>query len=183
MKLVLLGKPLSGKGTQAALLSKALDISVLSLGALFRREVEKKSVLGKKVEKYMKKGTLVPHSVTFPFLQKYLPKKDFILDGYPRNLAQAKALEKMCSLDFVIDVHCSNRLIQKRIMARRSCPKCGKIYGLDVHPPKEGICSCGATLIQRKDDTKAIVQKRLAVYTKQSASLISYYKHKGIYCA
>src|SRR3989338_6259850 len=98
MKLVLLGKPLSGKGTQAALLSKALDISVLSLGALFRREVEKKSVLGKKVEKYMKKGTLVPHSV--------------------------------------IDVHCSNRLIQKRIMARRSCPKCGKIYGLDVHPPK-----------------------------------------------
>ncbi|HIH15567.1 MAG TPA: nucleoside monophosphate kinase [Nanoarchaeota archaeon] len=181
MKLVLLGKPLSGKGTQAALLSKALDISVLSLGALFRREVEKKSVLGKKVEKYMKKGTLVPHSVTFPFLQKYLPKKDFILDGYPRNLAQAKALEKMCSLDFVIDVHCSNRLIQKRIMARRSCPKCGKIYGLDVHPPKEGICSCGATLIQRKDDTKAIVQKRLAVYTKQSASLISYYKHKGIY--
>src|SRR3989344_5488445 len=150
MKLVLLGKPLSGKGTQAALLSKALDISVLSLGALFRREVEKKSVLGKKVEKYMKKGTLVPHSVTFPFLQKYLPKKDFILDGYPRNLAQAKALEKMCSLDFVIDVHCSNRLIQKRIMARRSCPKCGKIYGL-------------------------------AVYPKQSASLISYYKHKGIY--
>src|SRR3989339_882210 len=79
MKLVLLGKPLSGKGTQAALLSKALDISVLSLGALFRREVEKKSVLGKKVEKYMKKGTLVPHSVTFPFLQKYLPKKCVLL--------------------------------------------------------------------------------------------------------
>ena len=142
---------------------------------------ETTALCAKLLEKYMKKGTLVPHSVTFPFLQKYLPKKDFILDGYPRNLAQAKALEKMCSLDFVIDVHCSNRLIQKRIMARRSCPKCGKIYGLDVHPPKEGICSCGATLIQRKDDTKAIVQKRLAVYTKQSASLISYYKHKGIY--
>ncbi|MDP3728386.1 MAG: nucleoside monophosphate kinase [bacterium] len=181
MKLVLLGKPLSGKGTQAALLSRALDIPVLSFGALFRREVEKKSVLGKNVEEYMKKGKLVPNRFTFPLLQKYLPKKDFILDGFPRNLAQAKALEKMCSIDFVIDVHCSNRLIQKRIMARRSCPKCGKIYGLDVQPLTKGICACGARLIQRKDDTKAIVKKRLAVYTKQSAPLIAYYKHKKIY--
>lgn len=181
MKLILLGKPLSGKGTQAEMLSKKLRVPVFSLGEILRREFEKKTALGRKAEKYMERGALVPETIILPLVKKHLPRKSFILDGFPRDLAQARYLETLTPLDIVIDVHCSNALIRKRTLARRSCTRCGKIYGLDVKEEKKGFCSCGGHLERRKDDTVATVTKRLETYEKQTAPLITFYKKKKLY--
>lgn len=182
MKLVLLGKPLSGKGTQAQLLSKKLHIPVLSLGEILRKELEKKTALGKKAQGYMVQGKLVPDHLILPVLKKHLPKKNFLLDGFPRDIAQAEALEKISSIDFVIDVHCPESLLLKRATSRRECLGCGKVYGLQFPPQKKGICdSCPGKLVQRKDDQESTVRKRLLVYDKQTKPLIAFYKKKGLY--
>ena len=182
MKIILLGKPLSGKGTQAALLSKKLSIPHLSTGDLLREQLEKKTALGKKAKSYMDDGGLVPDSLVFSLLKKKLSlQKGFLLDGFPRDIVQAEALEKIVSVDLAIDVECSDRLIIKRTVSRRMCEKCGAIYGLDVRPRKKGICSCGGKLFQRKDDNEKTIRKRLTVYNKESFPLISFYKKKKKY--
>ncbi len=182
MRLVLLGKPLSGKGTQAELLSQKLHIRTFSVGEILRKEIEKKTKLGKNAQKYMEKGKLVPDSIILPLVKKYLPQKGFILDGFPRDLVQAEALEKMRSIDFVIDVHCPQSLLLKRATSRRECLGCGKIYGLEFPTQKKGVCDhCQGKLVQRKDDRESTVRKRLLVYDKQTKPLIAFYKKKGLY--
>ncbi len=182
MKFVLLGKPLSGKGTQAQLLSKKLKIPIISLGEIFRKELEKKTKLGKEAQVYMRKGKLVPDKLILPVLIKHLPKKSFILDGFPRNITQAEALEKIVSINFAIDVYCPQSLLLKRAGSRRECLGCGKIYGLEFPVKKKGICdNCQGKLRKRKDDKESTVRKRLKVYDKQTAPLISFYKKKGLY--
>ena len=182
MRLVLLGKPLSGKGTQARFLSQKIKIPTFSLGDILRKECKNKTVLWKKIEPNITKGKLVSDMIILPLLQEYLPKKNFILDGYPRNTAQAKKLDRFCSLDLVIDIHCSNGIILRRIRARETCLHCGRIYGLDIPPKKKGICDfCKKKLVHRTDDTLKTVKKRLQVYTKETKPLIQFYQKKDIY--
>jgi len=182
MELVLLGKPLSGKGTQAELLSQKLKTPTFSVGEILRKEIQRKTRLGKEAQKYMEKGKLVPDRIILPLVRKHLPKKDFILDGFPRDLAQAEELERMRQIDFVIDVHCPQSLLLKRALSRKECVGCGRIYGLEFPAQKKGTCdSCQGKLVQRKDDTESTVRKRLLVYEKQTAPLIAYYKKKGLY--
>ncbi|MDP3918363.1 MAG: adenylate kinase [Nanoarchaeota archaeon] len=181
MKLVLLGKPMSGKGTQARMLTKELNLSHISTGDLLREEVKKNSGLGKEAKEYMNKGVLVPDELIIRMLEKNLPE-DYILDGFPRTIKQAEALDKVSKLDLVIDIDCSDKIIVKRTVMRQMCRKCGAIYGLDIKPVTEDQCdSCDGELYKRDDDNEETIKKRLEVYNNQTAPLINYYKDKGIY--
>jgi len=196
MKLVFLGPPGVGKGTYASRIAPKLNIAHISTGDLFREEIKKKTALGKKAEKYVKKGLLVPDEITTEMLKKRISKPDckngFILDGYPRTLNQAKELEKITKIDKVINFHLPRSILIKKISARRVCKNCGKIYNIadikvgKIHmppllPKKEGVCDdCGGELYQRKDDDPKIVKERLIVYEKQTKPLIDYYKNKKI---
>ncbi len=182
MKLILLGKPLSGKGTQAEFLSIKLNIKHVSTGELLRTEIKRKTDLGGKIAPLLAKGKLVPDIITFSVLKKNLPKKNFILDGFPRNLKQEKLLEKITNIDLVVDIACSDRTILKRAKSRFSCEKCGAIYGLNFPPKKKGICNtCKKELIRRPDDEPSTVKERLEVYRKLTFPLIDFYKKKKIY--
>jgi len=182
MNIVLLGKPMSGKGSQAVRLSKTLKIPAISTGDILRKEIRKKSVLGKKAAAYMHTGALVPDALIFSVLRKLLPKKGFILDGFPRTLSQAQALEKIRGIDLVVDVYCSDAAVLRRMRARRVCLHCGAIYGLEIPPKRPGFCDrCGGRLSQRADDTPATVRTRLAVYRKETAPLIRFYQQRKKY--
>jgi len=181
MKLVLLGKPMSGKGTQARMLTKELNLSHISTGDLLREEVKRNSGLGKEAKEYMSKGVLVPDELIIRMLEKNLPE-DYILDGFPRTIKQAEALDKVSKLDLVIDINCSDKIIVKRTVMRQMCRKCGAIYGLDVRPKEDEKCDhCSGELYKRDDDNEETIKKRLEVYNNQTAPLINYYKDKGIY--
>ena len=176
MRVVFLGKPMSGKGTQADLLARRLRLAHVSTGDLLREEARKQSPLGKKAMSYMIRGALVPDALTFAVLRSRLPKKGFILDGFPRTVTQAKVLDKIARIDLVIDVHCTDATVIKRMLARRICADCGAIYGLDIRPKVQGICDrCGGALLQRADDTKNTIRQRLKVYTKETSPLAHYY--------
>lgn len=182
MKIVFLGKPLSGKGTQASLISEKLHIPHISTGDLLRKEVERKTIIGKKISPLLRQGKFVPDRLMFSLLKKGLPKKSFILDGFPRDLVQAKTLEKVTKIDLVVDVFCSDKTILKRAGSRTSCERCGKIYGLNVQAKKKGICDhCKGKLIRRADDGAATVQKRLQLYRKETKQLIPFYKTQKSY--
>ncbi len=182
MKVVLLGKPMSGKGTQAKFLAEKLGVKHVSTGDLLREEVKKGSDLGKKAKSFMEKGELLPDEVIISLLKQNLPEEGFILDGFPRTVAQAEALEKIVKIDSVLDIFCSNELVVKRTVMRRMCKECGAIYGLDVRPKKEGVCDkCSSELYQRSDDNEETIKKRLEVYSKQTEPLVEYYKNKGLY--
>ncbi len=184
MRIVLLGKPMSGKGTQAQLLAKTLRIPHISTGDLLRDEVGKKTKLGLLAKKYMNKGALLPDDVMFALLRKRLPTKGFILDGFPRDVAQARELDEITAIDLVIDFHCTDSIIIRRTLARRVCRRCHAIYGLDVPPKKKGICdACGGRLYQRADDNRKTITKRLRVYNEKTAPLIAYYKKQKRYFA
>lgn len=182
MKLVFLGKPLSGKGTQASLLSTKLRIPHISTGELLRTEVQKKTTLGKKVAPLLAQGILVPDMLIFSVLKKQLPKKGFILDGFPRDLVQAKLLENIVHIDLVVDVLCPDRTILKRAISRMSCTMCGSVYGLNKVPKKKESCDhCQGKLIRRRDDSPATVKKRLLLYQKETQKLIHFYKTQKTY--
>ncbi len=187
MKLVLIGCPGAGKGTQAKKLSAHFDIAHISTGDLLRDEIKSGSELGKKVSEIINKGGLVSDDIVSEMLTNRIKADDckngYILDGYPRNLTQAEGLNAIVGqLDKVVCYEVSDNVIIGRMVGRRSCPECGKMYHLTYNPPKtEGKCDgCGADLIQRKDDNKETVVNRLKVYHKTTAPVIDYYKKQGI---
>lgn len=186
MKLVMLGPPGSGKGTYATRLSPKLGVPTISTGELCREEAAKGTELGKQIKKIMDEGGLQPDEVIIEMLKNRLKKPDakkgFILDGFPRTLPQAEALEKITKLDAVINLVVPERVIIARLSARRQCKKCSAIYNtLYLKPKKEGICDkCGGELYQRDDDKPEAIKHRLKIYEESTSPLISYYKEKGI---
>lgn len=186
MNLIFLGPPGTGKGTQAERVSKELNIAHISTGEMFRQLADEGNPLGVEAkEKYWGKGNLVPDDITIKLVKERLSKDDckkgFILDGFPRTVPQAKALDDIVDVDHVIDIESSEEIIIKRLTSRRQCMDCKKIYGIDVPPKKEGICDeCGGQLYQRDDDREEVIRERLNVYEKQTKPLIKYYEAQGI---
>ena len=186
MKFVFLGPPGAGKGTLARQASEKLKVSHISTGDLFREAIQAGTPLGKKVQSILAKGDLVPDSLTIELVKERLDKEDckvgFILDGFPRTIPQAEALQAFSAPTRVINFLLSEEEIIKRLSGRRSCPRCGAIYHLVFNPPKNNeLCdSCGTTLITRKDDTIEAIKNRLHVYNTQTVPLIDFYKRGGI---
>lgn len=187
MKLVLIGCPGAGKGTQAKMLSKKYDIAHISTGDLLREQIKKGTELGKKVSEIINAGGLVSDDIVSAMLAERIKaddcKKGYILDGYPRNVSQAEGLDSIVgSLDKVICFDVDDETIVDRMSGRRSCPKCGKMYHVKYNPPKsEGVCDdCEETLIQRADDNEETVLNRLKVYHETTAPVIDFYENKGI---
>jgi len=186
MILILLGAPGVGKGTQGALISKEYGIPQISTGDILRSEVKNETELGKKAKAYMEKGELVPDDIIIEMMEKRIKEEDcrngFILDGFPRTVAQAEAFDRMLAkngleLDKVILIDVPEDEIIERLTGRRVCPNCGAVYHVRNNPPKvEGVCDrCGSKLIQRDDDREDVVRKRLEVYKKSTMPLIDYY--------
>ncbi len=185
MKLILLGAPGAGKGTQAKWISKEYGLPHISTGDILRHNVKEGTELGKEAKKYMDEGKLVPDELIIGMMKERLAqddcKKGFILDGFPRTINQAEELEKITDIDAVLNIYVPFEKLIERITGRRSCPNCGAVYHIKYNPPKkEGICdNCGAHLIQRDDDKEETVKKRLETYEEQTAPLIDYYDKKG----
>ena len=191
MRLVVLGAPGAGKGTQAVIMAEKLKVPHISTGDIFRSNIKEGTPLGKLAKQYIDNGALVPDEVTINIVKDRLQKPDcnngFILDGFPRTIAQAQSLDDMLAsmgtkLDIVIDLEVEDEVIIRRLSGRRVCPDCGASYHVSSNPPKkEGICdSCGAQLTQREDDREQTVVKRLKTYHSQTEPLIGYYRGKGI---
>ncbi|TDA25841.1 MAG: adenylate kinase [Archaeoglobi archaeon] len=191
MNLILLGPPGAGKGTQAKIIMDKYGIPQISTGDMLREAVAKGTELGKKAKKYMTEGKLVPDEIVIGIVKERLKQKDcekgFILDGFPRTLAQAEALDRIMGemgkkIDAVINVNVPEEEVVRRIAYRRTCKNCGAIYHLIYNPPKRpGICDkCGGELYQREDDKEETVRERYRVYKKNTEPLIEYYKKKGI---
>lgn len=190
MRLILLGAPGAGKGTQAATLAEKLNIPHISTGDIFRSNIRNGTTLGKMAKEYIDKGALVPDDVTISIVKDRLQQEDckngFILDGFPRTIPQAESLESELKqmdmpLDKVIDISVPDSDIIKRLSGRRVCSECGLSYHTVFGPPKtEGICDgCGAPVIQRDDDREETVLNRLKTYHNQTEPLIGYYRNKG----
>ena len=190
MHLILMGAPGSGKGSYAAVLKEHYRVPHISTGEIFRDAIEKKTPMGLIAKTYIDKGNLVPDDITNEIVKERLKQKDcengFLLDGYPRTIAQAESLTKILdelgiTLDAAVNLEVDDDLIVRRIVNRRSCPKCGKGYNLITYPPKkEGICDvCNTPLFTRKDDNEETVTSRLDVYNKQTRPLIDYYDKLG----
>lgn len=186
MNILLLGAPGAGKGTQAKMISDEFKLPQISSGDILRKAVADKTKLGKKAEVYMKDGKLVPDEIIIGLIAERLRQKDckngFILDGFPRTLAQAQTLESKIRLDHVLNIAVDFNLLVNRITGRRSCPKCNAVYHVENNPPKkENVCDhCGTKLYQREDDTEATVRNRIDVYTSQTEPLIKHYSSKNI---
>ena len=190
MRMVILGPPGSGKGTRAQIIGKIYDIPVITTGDMLRDSASRGTEQGKIAKAYMEKGELVPDEIVIGVMRERLRKPDvgvgFILDGYPRNLTQARALDLMLeekgeSLDFVLNVSAKPKIIISRLSLRRSCPKCGAVYHLKDKPPKtDEICDeCGAKLIQRSDDKEEVIMHRLKVYEEETSPLLQMYGRMG----
>lgn len=181
MRMILLGPPGTGKGTQAAMLKEHYDVPHISTGGIFRENIKGGTPLGQEANKYLHEGKLVPDEVTINMVKDRLVqddcKKGYILDGFPRTIPQAEALDEFATIDAVVEIQSSDEIIVKRLTNRRNCGVCGKIYGIDV-PPKEGnVCDeDGSELCQRDDDKENVIRGRLATYNKQTAPLIKFYK-------
>ena len=187
MNLILLGAPGAGKGTQAELLMEKLSIPGISTGNMLREAIKNGTELGKKVKSYMDGGLLVPDELVLGIVAERLAQPDcadgYILDGMPRTLPQAEALDKHgVVFDHVISIEIEDEVIENRMSGRRVCPDCGSSFHLVSRPPvKEGVCdNCGAALIQRKDDKPETVRDRLAVYHKETEPLKGFYEAKGL---
>ena len=186
MKLILLGAPGAGKGTQAELICDRLGIPAISTGNILREAIKQGTELGKQAKGYMDAGDLVPDKLIVGMVKERLAQDDckggFILDGMPRTVAQAEALDEMgVVIDTVLSIEVSDEAIEKRMTGRRVCEKCGASYHLLYKPAKtDGVCdSCQGKLIQRKDDAPETVKDRLAVYHEQTEPLKAYYEKQG----
>lgn len=191
LRLMVMGPPGAGKGTQAEGIVEKLGIPHISTGDMFRKAIKEGTDLGKEAKRYMDDGKLVPDEVTVGIVRERLGEKDcsqgFLLDGFPRTVAQAEALENILSdlgiaLDAVINIAVARENLLERLTGRRVCKGCGSTYHVMFNPPqKEEVCDqCGGELYQRSDDTEATVANRLDVYEAQTAPLIDYYERKGI---
>ncbi len=191
MRLVLVGPPGAGKGTQAQFIAAQFAIPKISTGDIFRANVSQGTELGVSAKKYMDAGDLVPDEVTNAMVRERLKEDDavdgFLLDGFPRNVPQAETLQEMLKdlaldLDVVLELVVDDEEVIRRLSGRRTCRSCGHIWHVDFDPPiREGICDhCGGELFQRDDDKPDTVQHRLDVYVEQTAPLISYYAEQGI---
>ena len=189
MNLILLGAPGAGKGTQAELLVKKLSIPAISTGNMLREAIANGTDLGKKAKEYMDEGNLVPDDLILGIVAERVSRPDcargFILDGVPRTLAQAEALEdRGVKIDHVISIEVDDSEIERRMTGRRVCAKCGASYHVSANPPKvEGVCDdCGGELIIRKDDAPETVRKRLQVYHSTTEVLKDFYGKLGRLC-
>lgn len=184
MRFIVFGPPGAGKGTYASRLARELKIAVISTGDIFRDEIKRNTDLGRKVAEFLNRGELVPDKIVTVVLAERMRTPDskhgFILDGYPRTIEQAKALETITKVDAVIRLIVSEWIIVERLSNRRVCKKCGAIYNLKYLKPKRlGTCdNCGGELFQREDDKPNVIRERLKVYEAQTQPLIEYYKDK-----
>ena len=187
MKLILLGAPGAGKGTQAEILCKKLGIPSISTGNILRAAIKDGTPTGLKAKSYIDAGKLVPDEVIIGIVDERLSQDDcaggYILDGVPRTIAQAEALEKAgVKFDAVVSIEISEDEILRRMSGRRVCEACGSSYNVEAVPPRvEGICdNCGGKLIQRKDDTPETVRERLKVYHTETEPLVGFYAQRGL---
>jgi adenylate kinase len=186
MKATFIGPPGAGKGTQAKLAAKSLGILHLSTGDMLRSAVKAGTKLGKEAEGYMAAGKLVPDTLVLEMLKERLKEPDtargFILDGFPRNVQQAEALSKIVPLDLAVYFHVPLSDLLVRLVERRTCPKCGRLYNLKTQPPrKKMVCDDDDTkLTHRPDDTESAVTTRFEVYEKETAPLLELYRQKGL---
>ena len=191
MKIIMLGAPGAGKGTQAKMIADKYQIPHISTGDIFRSNIKEGTELGKEAKTYMDKGLLVPDELTVKILLDRVAKDDckngYVLDGFPRTIPQAEVLDEALAklndkIDYAIDVDVPDENIIRRMSGRRACLACGATYHIEHIPPKtEGICDrCGKELVQRDDDKEETVKNRLNVYHEQTQPLIEYYTKKGI---
>ena len=184
MRFIIFGPPGSGKGTYASRLQAKLGVEVIATGNLLREIIKEDTPLGRKVKAFVEKGLLGPDEVVTEVLKQRLEKsagkKGFILDGFPRTIDQARALERLAKIDCVILLTVPDHIIIERLSSRRICKNCGEVYNLRFLKPKaEGVCDkCGGQLYQRSDDTAEVIKDRIAVYEKQTQPVLKYYKEK-----
>ncbi|UCC33152.1 MAG: adenylate kinase [Candidatus Bathyarchaeota archaeon] len=185
MSFVIFGPPGAGKGTYASILASRLRIAKISTGDMIREEIKRDMDLGKKIVDFVNKGKLVPDDIVIEIVKEAINKSSrkngFILDGYPRTIEQARALDSIGKIDAVIQLGVPEQVIIARLSSRRICKKCGAVYNLRfLKPKKEGACdACGTDLYQREDDKPEVIRARLRVYESQTRPLIDYYKDKA----
>lgn len=186
MKLILLGAPGAGKGTQAEIISERLNIPTISTGNIIREALKNATEMGLKAKSFMDSGALVPDEVVIGIIKERLANDDckngFILDGFPRTVPQAEALDEMgIVIDKAVDIEVDDSLIEQRLSGRRVCEKCGASYHIEHNPPEQAdVCDkCGSNLIVRKDDKPETIRERLRVYHEQTEPLKGYYEKQG----
>jgi adenylate kinase len=183
---IIFGPPGSGKGTYATRLQTTLNLNIIATGDILRETIKQNTPLAKKIKQYVEKGLLVPDNIVTQVIKQHLTKtnnkKGFILDGYPRTLEQAKALEKITKIDAVIQLTVPDWIIIERLSTRRICKNCGEVYNIRyLKPKKDMTCDkCGGPLYQRTDDTPEVIKKRIKVYEHQTQPLLQYYKEKNV---
>ncbi len=186
MRMIFLGPPGVGKGTHAAEAGEHYGIPKISTGDMLRDEIKNDSELGKKAQEYMNAGRLVPDELVIEILKERISQKDcingFILDGFPRTLEQAEALESISEIELVVNFNLSHENLMQRLGGRITCRKCEAIYHVKNNPPKrEGVCDlCGSELYVRKDQKPEVIETRLETYEKQTKPLIDYYRKKDL---
>lgn len=191
MRIILIGPPGAGKGTQAATIKEKYPIAHISTGDILRENVRNDTELGRTARTFMDAGKLVPDDLIIRMMKSRLGEDDartgFLLDGFPRTISQAETLDRLLAemhiaLDTVVLLVIADDEVVKRLSSRRVCSNCGAIYNAVAHPPKtEGVCDvCGGKVIQRDDDKEAVIRNRLAVYHDQTAPLVAYYENKGL---
>lgn len=188
MRLVFIGPPGAGKGTQVLKLSREYGVEVFSTGEAFRKHIYEGSEMGKKAEEYVKKGLLVPDDIVLDIVKQFVDNKDnFIMDGFPRNVYQAEIFddflnERGLALDGVVYIFLDEDQVVNRLKYRIVCPKCGAVYNMKTSPPrKDMICDvCGTKLKKRVDDSDEVIRNRYKVYVKEISPLVDYYDRKGI---
>ena len=191
MRLIILGAPGSGKGTSAVVLKEKYNLAHISTGDIFRSNIKNGTPLGLEAKSYIDKGQLVPDSITIGMVEGRLAeddcKKGYILDGFPRTIAQAEALDEMLAkkgekIDAVISIVVDDEIIKDRVTSRRVCEKCGASYNVKYKPAKvDGVCDlCGGNVVQRADDNEETVAARLVTYYENTKPLIDFYNAKGL---
>lgn len=187
MRLVLLGPPGAGKGTQAARLEAAYDLPHIATGDIFRQAMKNETELGQKAKEYIDQGQLVPDEIVVGIVEERLQEEDcqagFILDGFPRTIEQAEALAELdFSLDAVLNIEVSDQEVINRLSGRRVCEDCGATFHLEYDPPEKDMScdQCGGELYQREDDTPETIKERLEVYQEQTAPLVDYYQDRDL---
>ena len=191
MRLVIMGTPGAGKGTQAKLLQEHFDIPQISTGDILRRAAKEGTTFGKRAKKYMDRGELVPDSVILDIVEERLSADDchkgFLLDGFPRTVVQAEAFQTMLDrqnqvLDGAVSLRVPRQKLVARLSGRRTCRQCGAMYHVRFNPPKkEGVCDqCGGDLYQRADDREETIEARMEVYDRETAPLLEHFRQKGL---